>query len=151
MTNNRRLTPDQKETIVELRLRSIPVRTVAEQAGVAVNTVTKVYREYLRARAEEDPAGLELRRRERIAQLDTQADDAARAIVTALRRGQYTAASNLMSERRQAIAQAARLEGTDQPTKIELSGRLEVEDVSSMTNEQLAAAIEELDRQIKGQ
>lgn len=58
----KRLTQDEKDKIAELRLLGIPVRDVARTVGCAVNTVTKVYRDFLKARAESNPVEAELLR-----------------------------------------------------------------------------------------
>lgn len=131
-----RLTPEQKERICELRLDAVPVREVAATVGVAPNTVTKVFRDFLRERAEADPRGLEERRQRYIAELERQADHAARAVAAQLRESKGTPAALLMGERRQAIAQAAKLAGLDQPTKVEVSGSLML-DLSLLSDEEL--------------
>lgn len=64
------ITEEQHERIVELRLNRIPVRTVAEQVGVAPNTVTAHWRKYLNELTAERTERLSEKQSEVIARLD---------------------------------------------------------------------------------
>ena len=49
----RRLTPDERDRIVEMRLRGVPVRTVAAEIDTTTKTVQRVWSAYLDETAQE--------------------------------------------------------------------------------------------------
>ncbi len=125
----KRLSVEDKEEIIRLRLLNVPVREVARLVGCAPNTVTKVFREYLRERALEDPAGIEELRTRYVAE-----SEAAAALATqqALRATQgdapaYGSVAMLITAATTARGQAAKLRGLEQPAKVELSGEVVTE------------------------
>lgn len=114
----RRLTPEEKEQIVELRLRGMSVRKVADAIPTTTSTVQREFKKYLRARADEFREETDPIRAHLIERLFRIANDAARAAKDAddgLR-------SRYLAEERQALAQVAKFfEG---PIQIEHSGDL---------------------------
>lgn len=138
-SSGRRLTPDEKERIVEMRLRGTPVREVANAIPTTTRTVVSTFKEWRIERAAEFAAEVEPIRASTIARLERIADDARRAYDTAEKdadRARY------LAEERQALAVLAKLSGFEAPTKVEHSGTIGV-DVAAMTDEELRALLGE--------
>ena len=49
----KKLTPDEEDQIVELKLQRVPVRTIAQQVGCAPLTVQRCWNRYLAQRVKE--------------------------------------------------------------------------------------------------
>lgn len=96
----RRLTPEEREQIIELRLRCVPIRKVAEKVGCTPNTVTKVYRKHIEARSKERHAALELSLEEAVTRLERTANDARRSFQNATVAGDENAPRWLEVERK---------------------------------------------------
>ena len=79
----KRMSPEEVERIIELRLNRIPLRTVAQEVGCSVNTVRLHWDRYLDEVAQERSARLERQRAEAMARLDSVATMARRAAVRA--------------------------------------------------------------------
>lgn len=118
-----RLTPEERERIVELRLQRVPVRTVAEEVGTSTKTVVAVWQKYLQERAQRDPAELERRRAEVVLRLEQTATDARRAYVRAMRDSDMTAARGFLAEERNALMALSRIDGLD-VQRVEHSGEV---------------------------
>ena len=67
----KRLTPAEVEQIVALKLDMVPVVEIAKLVGVAKNTVTERWRQWLNETQDDRRANLELHRSEQIARLDS--------------------------------------------------------------------------------
>ena len=96
----KRLTQDEREQIVELRLRRVSVRKVAEMVGCTPTTVSKVYRKHIEARSRERHAVLEVSLEEAITRLERTADDARRSFQDAVVSGDENAPRWLELERK---------------------------------------------------
>jgi transposase-like protein len=121
----KRLTEDERDRIVELRLNGVPVRTVATQVGTTTKTVQATWQRWLRDTAEERSATLEAVREELIQRMTQVADDARRGHIRARADGDVTAAARWLAEERQALRELARIQGLD-VQKVELSGAVGV-------------------------
>lgn len=118
-SSGRRLTPDEKERIVELRLRGVPVRQVAADIPTTTRTVVDVFKAWCAQRAEEFADELEPTRAAMIARLERIADDARKAYDAAEKDGDK---ARYLAEERQALTALAKLAGLEAPSKIEHSG-----------------------------
>jgi transposase-like protein len=120
-SSGRRLTPDEKERIVEMRLRGTPVREVAAAIPTTTRTVVSTFKEWCVERAAEFADEVEGTRAATIARLERIADDARRAYEVAERDGDK---ARFLAEERQALSTLAKLAGFEAPAKVEHSGDL---------------------------
>jgi transposase-like protein len=118
-SSGRRLTPDEKERIVEMRLRGTPVREVAKAIPTTTRTVVSTFKEWCVERAAEFADELEPTRAATIARLERIADDARRAYDTAEKDGDR---ARFLAEERQALATLAKLSGFEAPARVEHTG-----------------------------
>lgn len=105
----RKLTPDQIEEIVELKLQRVPVRKIAEQVGTSPQTVQKRWKQYLRQRADERRDDLEAQMEEALARLEKNATDARRGFLRATREGEERDAAAYLAQERAALVEIAKL------------------------------------------
>src|SRR6056297_3477693 len=126
----KRLTPDEVDRIVELRLNRITYRAIADQLGCDKDTVALHWHRWLDSSSEERRAELERKRTEVIERLDSTAANARRGALRA--RGELPpdeaakAEARFLAEERQALIGLARVAGYDAP--ISISGRVEMSD-----------------------
>ena len=114
----RRLTPDERERIVTLRLSGVSIREVAKQIPTTTATVQAVFRAYMEERSAQFASEVELERAKILSRLERIANDAAFLALSAEKEGDRTRA---MAEERQALAQMAKLLGID-VQRVEHSG-----------------------------
>lgn len=114
----KRLTEEERERIIELRLLGVPVRTVATQVGVANNTVLDVFRKHLAEVRERFMEQAEDARADVVRRLEGIADRARAAYASAEDRDK----PRFLAEERQALAQLAKIAGLEAATKVEHSG-----------------------------
>lgn len=130
----RRLTPDERDRIVEMRLRGVPVRTVAAEIDTTTKTVQRVWSAYLDETAQERAEATERTRSELIARQDRIARDAHRRYEAAVADATTAAepkdaaafqrvALAALAEERQALREIERLTGAAAPTRTEVTGR----------------------------
>lgn len=110
-SRGRRLTPEEKEGIIELRLQRVPVRKVAETIGCTPTTVGKVYKQYITERSKERHAELEDALEGTLLRLERNADDARRGFQDAVLSGSDEATRWLELERK-TLTDIARLHTT---------------------------------------
>jgi transposase-like protein len=119
---SKRLTPDEKERIIELKLNRVSVRTIAEDVGTTTRTVQETWKRWLRDTSTERAAALEEARTEAVARLDRIATDARHGAIRARRDGDDGAVARYLDSEQRAIVAAAKLEGLDLPTRVEHTG-----------------------------
>ena len=119
MTNNKRLTPEEKERIIEMRLNRVPVRSVAEQLNVNPSTVQRTWGRYIKNAMTERIGALEETRETLIQRQDRIATDARIGVIRSRRDGDSAAEARFLSEERASLREIARLTGSDAPTKVE--------------------------------
>lgn len=118
-SSGRRLTPDEKERIVEMRLRGTPVREVAKAIPTTPRTVVDTFKVWCAERAVAFAEELEPTRAATIARLGRIADDARRAYDSAEKDGDR---ARFLAEERQALASLAKLAGFEAPARVEHTG-----------------------------
>ena len=118
----KRLTPDEKEAIVELRLNRVPVRRVAEQVACTTQTVVRVWKQWLSESAAERAAALEETREELIQRHQRAAKDAREGVLRSQRASDCAAEVRYLAAEAASLKEIARLTGSDAPAKIEHSG-----------------------------
>lgn len=118
----KRLSPDERDRIIELRLNRVPVRQVAAELGCHTRTVTRAWHSWLAETAEERAAVLELQREELIQRHERVATDARIGLQRARRDGDLAAEARFLAEDRQALREIARIQGLDAPQRLELAG-----------------------------
>lgn len=117
----RRITAEQADEIVRLRLQGHSVRETAARVGVHKNTVVAEYQAYLEEVAEQRAADLEVHRAEAITRAE-------RAVATAWEAWGASHHSDdgpdprFLAEYRQALALLQRLTGAEAASRVELSG-----------------------------
>lgn len=120
--DRKRLTPEERERIIELKLDRVPVREIAQVIDCTVTTVQKVWHQWLDSTAKERASRLERVRQELIQRHQRIAADARRGANRARTEGKAGDETRFLSEERAALREIARLTGSDAPTKIEQSG-----------------------------
>jgi acyl-CoA reductase-like NAD-dependent aldehyde dehydrogenase len=118
----KRLTPDEHDRIIELKLDRVPVRAIAEQVSCTVQTVQRTWHKWLADTAAERSAALEGTREELIQRQQRIAADARRGAMSARKAGRGTEEVRFLAEERAALREIARLTGSDAATKIEQTG-----------------------------
>jgi transposase-like protein len=121
-TPRKRLTPDERDRIIEMRLDRVPVRTIAAEIKTTTRTVQETWKRWLRETAEERRAVLDESRAEAIARLDRIATDARLGALRARRDGDDSAVARYLDTEQRALVAGAKLEGLDMPTRIEHTG-----------------------------
>lgn len=126
----KRLTLDEIDRIVELRLNRITYKAIAAEVGCDKDTVASHWNRWLDQTSEERRAQLERKRTEVIERLDSTAANARRAAIRA--RSELPAdeaakaEARFLAEERQALIGLARVAGYDAP--ISVSGQIELTD-----------------------
>jgi transposase-like protein len=118
----KRLTPEERDRIIEMRLDRVPVRAIAVDVKTTTRTVQETWKRWLRETAEERRAALEESRTEAVARLDRIATDARLGALRARRDGDDAAVARYLDTEQRAIVAAAKLEGLDLPTRVEHTG-----------------------------
>jgi hypothetical protein len=146
----KRMTADERDEIVRLRLNAVPVRAVAQQVGCNKDTVTSVFNAWLDETTDERREQLERERSRVITRLAAIADDARRkASDIGARRGSddtsdadlWVAESRYMHAERQAWKDLATVAGLNAPTQIAMAGGFQMP-----TEAEAAAILAELDQ-----
>lgn len=127
--SNIRLSPDQRDRIVEMRLDRVPVRTIAKEVGCTPRTVMLWWKKWLAEVSEERRAELEGARTEALARLDKVAEDARKGALRARSNDDPAAEARFLNIEQQAIMSAAKLEGLD-VQKVEHSGAVGIMSVT---------------------
>ena len=117
-SSGRRLTPEEQERIIALRLSGVAVRQVATEIPTTTKTVVDTFKRYLGERAVEFAAETDQERAKILSRLERIADSAAHLAQHAEKEGDRARA---MGEERQALAAMAKLLGLE-VQKVEHSG-----------------------------
>ncbi len=120
--HRKRLTPEERDRIVDLRLNRVSVRQTAAEVGCQTKTVQRVWHAWLAETAAERAETLELAREELIQRHQRVATDARLGAIRARRDGDLSAEARFLAEDRQALREIARLQGLDGPQRVEVSG-----------------------------
>lgn len=128
--------------IVRLRLEErLSIRRVAERVGVDKDTVQRWWSDWCARQSPDDPAELAALRDEHIEVLEQIASDARADRSRALGDPDgpdLLAADRALNTQLRAEQQIAKLRGLDQPTKLELSGKVDVGvSVETLSDEEL--------------
>ena len=141
---------EKQDRIVELKLARIPTRTIAEQVGVAPNTVTKYWHDYLGSIDGDRKAAHDRKQAEMIARLDSVAAEARRDLVrveaskTMTDDEKHRARARHRSEERQALRQLAQIAGWEAPIRVQAQVGVE-----TMSEEKAREIMERYERQSK--
>ncbi len=133
----RRLTPDERERIVELRLAGVPVRTVAAEVGTTTKTVMATTKRELAERARAFSAKTDATLAKLVSRHLSAADSAAIAAEQALTRGDDAAAVRHMAEERARLQEVAKLSGL-YIERIESTSSILTMDLSELSDEDIA-------------
>jgi hypothetical protein len=123
----KRVTEEEIERIVELRLNRFPYRVIASELGMMPNTVMNHWHKWLDETTEARRAELERHRSEVIARLDSVATAARRGAINARQNSEMDptertrAEARYLAEERQAMRELSRIAGFDAPTQIRTS------------------------------
>ena len=123
----KRLTPDERDAIVEQRLNRVPVRQIAASLGTTTKTVVEVFKKWLVESAEERNAELESVRELLIQRQDKIAADARLGALRSRAVDDSSSETRFLAEERAALREIARLSGADAPTKVEHTGEVQVD------------------------
>lgn len=129
-----RIEPDKLDRIIELRLRGVPVRQVAEQVDVAPSTVQRAWNRWLEDAAEEHAERLEQIRSEQVARYRRIAREAWERYDAAVRAYQlaedakasamhHRVAVSALTEARNADREVDRILGLAAPNRTEVTGK----------------------------
>ena len=105
----RRLTPDERELIIELRLNRVPVREVARRLDCANATVVKVWKKYLAERSTVRNAEFEVLLEETMARMEKNASDARWGSLEAVGGESKGEAIRFLEAERKALTELTRL------------------------------------------
>lgn len=109
--SGRRLTPEEREAIISLRLGGIPVRTVAEQVGTSTKTVVAVTKAFLAERSAAFSAKTDATLNKLITRHLAAADAAAVEAERSTEIGDHNAAAKYLAEERARLQEVAKLSG----------------------------------------
>ncbi len=137
----KRLTPAEIDRLVTLRLRGVPVREVAKLIGVQTKTVVAQYKKYLDESRAERAAELDVVREEQIQQLERNAKDARDAMERALNDDKEALVATFLTVEQRALAQIAKLTGSDAPVKAEITGEVKFPEVLRIVEEVIPGAL----------
>lgn len=104
----RRLTPDERELIIELKLSRTPVLAIAHRLSCSTTTVQAVWKKYLAERVSERKKANDLALEETIVRLDKNATDARQGFITAVRDDELSSASKFLEAERKALTELAK-------------------------------------------
>jgi acyl-CoA reductase-like NAD-dependent aldehyde dehydrogenase len=121
-SDRKRLTPEERDRIIELKLDRVPVREIAELVDCTVTTVQRTWHAWLDSTAKERAGKLERVRQELIQRQQRIASDARRGAARARGEGKAADEQRFLAEERAALREIARMTGSDAPTKIEQTG-----------------------------
>jgi transposase-like protein len=122
MSARKRLTPEERDRIIELKLNRVPVRTIAEQVGCQPKTVQATWTRWLAETAAERAESLEAVREEMIQRQQRVSTDARVGAIRARNADDFSAEARFLAEDRQALREIARLQGLDGAQRVELTG-----------------------------
>lgn len=123
MSKRKRLSPDEQDKIVELKLQRVPVRQIATQVGCATLTVQRTWKTYLAERVRERNEDTAETMEVILAQLDQNATDARRGFQRALRDRDMPLATRYLEVERRALSELAKL-GVVRDTEPEQAGKV---------------------------
>lgn len=121
-STRKRITPDERDRIIEMKLDRVPVRSIAATVDTSPRTVQETWKKWLRDTAAERAAALEESRAEAVARLDRIATDARLGAIRARKDGDDAAVARYLDTEQRALVAAAKLEGLDLPTRVEHTG-----------------------------
>ena len=107
----RRLTPEEREQIITLRLRGVSVRQVAAEVETSTKTVVKVTKEFLAERAAAFSARTDATLNKLVARHLAAADASALAADRAAELDDHQTAAKYLSEERARLQEVAKLSG----------------------------------------
>jgi transposase-like protein len=107
----RRLTPEEREQIIALRLQGVPVRTVAAQINTSTKTVVAVTKAFLAERAAAFSAKADATLNKLITRHLAAADSAAVEAERATELGDHQSAAKYLAEERARLQEVAKLSG----------------------------------------
>jgi IS30 family transposase len=120
--SGRRLTEEEEERIVELRMERVPVRTVAQEIGCQPNTVTSCMKRYHKTRAAELSSDLDERRAELVDRQTRIAIDARQGAQQARKFNDASAHQGYLAQERQTLKEIAHLLGLEAAPMLQLVG-----------------------------
>jgi hypothetical protein len=130
----KRLTPDERDAIIEQRLNRVPVRQIASSLDTTTKTVVEVFKKWLIESAEERNAELESVRELLIQRQDKIAADARLGALRSKAAADSASEARFLAEERAALREIARLSGADAPTKVEHTGEVQVDLTNAKAN-----------------
>ena len=141
MPPRKKLTPDEEDRIVELKLQRVPVRSIAEQVGCAPLTVQRCWNRYLAQRVKERTSDTQAQVEQILAQLEQNATDSRRMFQRAVKDADSTAATRYLEAERRALAELAKF-GVIRDDEPAHSGRISKEQAKSVVDAVWEAAQE---------
>ena len=121
--SGRRLTEEEEERIVELRLERVPVRSVAQEIGCQPNTVTECMKRYHKTRAAELGSTLDEVRAELVDRQTRIAIAARQGAQPARKFNDATAQQGDLTQERASLKEIARLMGIEAAPVVHLAGQ----------------------------
>lgn len=140
----RKLTPDEEDRIVELKLNRVSVRAIAAEMSCSLNTVQDRWNKYLAGMADTRADQLDAIRSEAIARLDQVAFDARMGVVRARQAGDHPSVARYLDVEARAILAAAKLSGADMPVRMEHSGAIEQTGTEPAQRSHLVSVVDQL-------
>lgn len=146
-STQKRLTIEEKERIIELKLQRVSVRKIAEDVGCTLQTVQSTWNKYLKTRAEERRATSDRQFEEAIARLEQNAIDSRRGYQRSLKDDDLGAATRFLAQEQRALVDIAKL-GPVRDTEPEQQARI-AEATEKALQQSLSPIVTALDETLK--
>jgi Tfp pilus assembly protein PilE len=141
---SRKLSPDERQRIIDLKLQRIPDTTIAAELNTTSQQITKTWKDHLdRTTTDDELVDLS---QESITRIEQVAVDARRSYQRSVRDGDYRAATAFLREERSALEQLHRYahSGADSssphPDSVESATRSQLDEMDGHKQPALAAA-----------
>lgn len=122
----KKLTPEDHDRIIEMKLNRVPVRSIAQEIDCSPRIVQDHWNRYLADTAAERAARAETLRVEAVARLEQIAADCRLGALRTRAANQHTNCIRYLNAERATLVAIAQIEGVGEPLKVEHSGTVEV-------------------------
>lgn len=129
----KKLTPDEEDQIVELKLQRVPVRAIAQEVGCATLTVQRCWNRYLAQRVKERMGETATQVEQILAQLEKNATDSRRMFQRSVEDADSAAATRYLEAERKALTELAKF-GVIRDGEPEQRGKISKEQAKSVVD-----------------
>ena len=105
----KRLTPDEHDSIIELKLQCVSVRQIAREVGCNANSVQRVWNKYLQQRVSDRQSETAIQVENLLARLERNAADGRQGFQRAVKDADPSSASRFLESERKALVELSKL------------------------------------------